>query len=88
VALNVQLSSDAKKYIAGLDKPTRERMIDKLERISADPINPALSLPLKGDPGKRYTRVGKYRLLLYITAEVLLVTHAGSRGQIYREASG
>jgi hypothetical protein len=28
-------------------------MIDKLERISADPINSALSLPLKGDPREK-----------------------------------
>jgi mRNA-degrading endonuclease RelE of RelBE toxin-antitoxin system len=63
LALDPQISSDALKYIATLDKTTRNRIRDKILELAKDPLNIRTSKPLKGSD-KRSSRVGGYRILL------------------------
>jgi len=85
VPLEIKFSSEALKYTKNLDRPTKERIAEKLGKIAKDPFNLNLSILLKGDTNKRRARLGDYRLILFITAEVLLVTHVAPRGQVYKD---
>jgi mRNA-degrading endonuclease RelE of RelBE toxin-antitoxin system len=83
LALTVRLSQKAAKYIGALDAPTKKRITERLKEICEDPLNLRLSKPLTGT-NKRSTRIGPYRILILIAGEVLLVSDAGPRGQIYK----
>ncbi len=81
--LRIQITSTPAKYLERLDKPTRERIHEKLKAIAADPTNIRLSYPLVGAE-KRSTRVGRYRVLFEIDGDALIVSDIGPRGQVYR----
>jgi mRNA-degrading endonuclease RelE of RelBE toxin-antitoxin system len=85
VALQVKITATPFKYLKSLDKPTRERIIEKLKEVADDPYNSRLSYPLVSST-KRSTRVGRYRILFRIDGGILEVADIGPRGQIYREA--
>jgi mRNA-degrading endonuclease RelE of RelBE toxin-antitoxin system len=63
--LEVILSKSAAKTLQALDAPTRKRIVEKLQAVAADPLDPRNSYPLQGT-GKRSARVGGYRILLLI----------------------
>jgi mRNA-degrading endonuclease RelE of RelBE toxin-antitoxin system len=82
--LEVILSKPAAKILQALDAPTRKRIVNKLQAIAADPLNPCNSYPLQGTD-KRSARVGGYRILLLIQEPSrLAVEIIESRGQVYR----
>jgi len=83
VALEIRLTSTAKKYFETLDKPTRKRISEKLKAIADAPRDPRLSKPLVG-ADQRSARVGQYRILFLIDESFLIVVEIGPRGQIYR----
>lgn len=83
--LQVKLGSEPAKYLSKLDAPTKNRISERLIKISKDPSDIHLWYPLKASD-RRCTRVGKYRILFQIDGELLLVYDIGSRGQIYRKA--
>ncbi len=85
MALNVKLSSDARKYLSKLDKNTRRRIADKLKSIADDPFDIRLSYPLKGGTTMRSTRIGDYRVLFEVLDNEITVAEIGPRGQIYRD---
>jgi mRNA interferase RelE/StbE len=66
-----------------LDKPTKNRIHEKLRAIADAPTDLRLSYPLVG-VAKRSTRIGRYRVLFEIDGERLIVSDIGPRGQIYR----
>jgi mRNA-degrading endonuclease RelE of RelBE toxin-antitoxin system len=82
--LEVILSKSAAKTLQALDAPTRKRIVEKLQAVAADPLDPRNSYPLQGT-GKRSARVGGYRILLLIQEpDRLAVDLIESRGQVYR----
>ena len=82
--LEVILSKSAAKTLQALDAPTRKRIVDKLQAVAADPLNPRHSYPLQGT-NRRSARVGGYRILLLIQEpNRLAVDVIESRGQVYR----
>jgi mRNA-degrading endonuclease RelE of RelBE toxin-antitoxin system len=83
--LKIVLTGTPARYLRLLDKPTRQRIKEKLEEIARDPTNSRLSGPLIGID-KRKARVGKYRVLFQFDDTTLTVTDIGPRGQIYRTA--
>jgi mRNA-degrading endonuclease RelE of RelBE toxin-antitoxin system len=85
VALQVEITGTPFRYLKSLDKPTRERIAEKLREIADDPFDSRLSYPVVSST-KRSSRVGKYRILFEIHGEVLEVADIGPRGQIYRKA--
>jgi mRNA interferase RelE/StbE len=82
--LKIEYRKDAAKYLDAADATTKQRIKAKLAEVATDPYNPSKSLPLISTD-KRKVRVGKYRILVLVTEEVLLVVGMDSRGQIYRE---
>jgi len=83
LALQVQISCKAQKYINALDTPTRKRIADKLLELAQDPFNIRKSKPVTSQD-RRTARVGGYRLVFLVDGGVLLVSDVGPRGQIYR----
>ncbi len=83
MALTVKVTDSPRKYLATLDKPTRDRISAKLLAISENPFDSRLSYPLTAQD-KRSSRVGKYRILFQIIGSDLVVADIGPRGQIYR----
>jgi mRNA-degrading endonuclease RelE of RelBE toxin-antitoxin system len=92
VALDIQLSNSALKYLDSLDQTMKRRIAVKLRELADDPFNIRLSKPVVS-AAKRTARVGAYRILFVVVesdpsipAGVLLVSDIGPRGQIYRKA--
>jgi len=81
--LEVVIAKTAAKNLQALDAPTRQRMIDKIDAIAADPFNPSNSYPLQGTY-KRSARVGGFRIILAIEENNLLILNIEPRGQVYR----
>jgi len=86
LALKIQITATPLKYLKSLDKPTRQRIQAKLQDIAENPNDARLSYPLTASD-KRSTRVGPYRILFFVDAEILEVADIGPRGQIYRKLS-
>ncbi len=82
--LKIRITSTPAKYLAKLDKPTRERINAKLDAIAKSPYDAQLSYPLVGQT-KRSARVGGYRILFEIVENELVVSDIGPRGQIYKK---
>lgn len=83
MALKIEIAKNASKYLQSLDKPTRERIHEKLLEIAEAPTDARLSKPLVS-VGQRSARVGSYRILFTIEEHSLFVAAIGPRGQIYR----
>ena len=82
----VELSKRVAKVVRRMDRPTRERVQDRLSNLGADPFNPRWSKELTAMKSLRSSRVGGWRIL-YVVAEdikVVSVTSIKPRGQAYR----
>lgn len=81
----VELVKDAATYLRRLDKPTRQRIGQRLDQLGEDPLSH--SKPLRGTEGIRSSRVGDYRILFQFHEGRLLVMvlAIGPRGQVYRQ---
>ena len=79
----VRLSSEAAKALKKADRPTQERLSQKIDALAADPF--AASKPLVNSE-MRSARVGGLRILLKIDhgEVVILVVAIEPRGQVYR----
>jgi mRNA-degrading endonuclease RelE of RelBE toxin-antitoxin system len=84
LALQIKITATPLKYLKSLDKPTRQRIIAKLQDIAENPTDARLSYPLTASD-KRSSRIGSY-VLFSINDKVLEVADIGPRGQIYRKA--
>ena len=82
----VRLSSDAAKVLKRADRPTQERLSQKIDALAADPFT--ASKPLSGSD-MRSARVGGLRILLKLDhgEVVVLVISIEPRGQVYRRLS-
>ena len=84
ITYNVSLRRDAANYLERCDTPTRERLIQKLNQLKADPFDPASSKPLKGQKDRRSARVGGLRILFRVDDTQIMVSAIGPRGEIYK----
>jgi mRNA-degrading endonuclease RelE of RelBE toxin-antitoxin system len=66
------------------DAPTRDRLRQKLEKLTADPFDPQNSKPLKGRNDQRSARVGGLRILFQAQGLDIIVAEIGPRGEIYK----
>jgi mRNA interferase RelE/StbE len=67
MSYEIDLSSDSRKYLTKLDKPTRNRILDHLNILSENPRNPELDIKkLQGYLNLFRLRVGSYRILYTI----------------------
>lgn len=82
----IRLLAEASRELAGLDKPVRSRIVDRLRWLSEnlDRITP---LPLTGDLAGFYKfRVGDFRIIYEIQRQenTILVHTIGHRREVYR----
>jgi mRNA-degrading endonuclease RelE of RelBE toxin-antitoxin system len=83
--LEVRYTKAAAKYLEALDSPTKKRIKERVKAVAQEPDNLRLSYFLTNST-KRSSRIGKYRILMLILDDVLLVSDIASRGQVYRNA--
>jgi mRNA interferase RelE/StbE len=82
---SVVLSKSAHKFLAGLDRGLRERILDKIDRLASDPQALAGQIkPLKGAAGMFRLRVGGYRVIFTEDGVVVLILKIGHRREVYR----
>lgn len=82
-SLAVRYTKESAKYLKSLDTAVRSRILEKVAQVAADPRDPRHSYPLTNSE-KRSSRVGKYRILMLVVDDTLLVSDIDSRGQVYR----
>jgi len=83
----INLSSDSRKYLSKLDKPTRNRIMDHLNILSENPRNSEMDIKkLHGRLGLYRLRIGSYRVLYTIENKMLIIfiVTIGPRGDVYK----
>ncbi len=81
----IELTRDALRALAKLDKPVRRRVQGAIDRLADDP-HPAGMIALRGAPGAFRIRVGDYRVIYVLHDDRLLVVviDIGHRRDVYR----
>jgi mRNA interferase RelE/StbE len=81
----IELTRDALRALAKLDKPVRRRIQGAIDRLAGDP-RPAGMIALRGAPGAFRIRVGDYRIVSVLHDDQLLIVviDVGHRRDIYR----
>lgn len=81
------MSSQARKVLARLDRPTRDRIIKRLKELAEAPGDVRLSKILTLGDGKRSSRVGGLRIIFRADhdRQELTVLTVVPRGRAYRE---
>lgn len=81
----IELTRDALRALAKLDKPVRRRVQGAIDRLADDP-HPAGMIALRGAPGAFRIRVGDYRVIYVLHDDLLLVVviDIGNRRDVYR----
>jgi mRNA interferase RelE/StbE len=87
VTYKVELAHQAEKMLDRLDRVTERRLRDRLKEISPNPYDPRLTDDVIMEEGKKYTRVGNWRVVFRIEAEdkVIFVTAIQHRSKVYRK---
>ncbi|MPZ67255.1 MAG: type II toxin-antitoxin system RelE/ParE family toxin [Pseudonocardiaceae bacterium] len=82
---HIEITRDALKTLAKLDKPVRRRLQAAIDRL-ADQPRPAGVVALKDRPGLFRLRVGDWRVVYRIEDDrlVVIVVDLGRRREIYR----
>ena len=83
----VSLSKEATKELDRLDRKTEKRIQDRLDELLADPYSDRLSNGLVMAPGRRYSRVGHWRIVYHVieTQKVIDVSAIQHRSSVYKE---
>lgn len=78
--MGISYAKAAVKVINGMDKATKQRIKNAVEKIPAGDIK-----PFKGSPGTYRLRVGGWRILFsYTENDIILVEKIGPRGDVYK----
>lgn len=81
----IELTRDALRTLAKLDKPMRRRIQGAIDKLAGDP-RPAGMIALRGAPGAYRVRVGDYRIVYTLHDDHLLIVviDIGHRREVYR----
>lgn len=81
----VELTRDALRALAKLDKPVRRRIQGAIDKLADEP-RPAGMIALRGVPGAFRVRVGDYRVIYALHDDRLLIVviDIGHRRDVYR----
>jgi mRNA interferase RelE/StbE len=88
--VDVRIHPDAMKYLDGLDKRVRERILNKLRSLKGRDITFLSGLDLKKMKGTKKRkdllrlRIGEYRIMFDIEDDIIWVTEIISRGNDYQ----
>lgn len=78
--MRIEYTKAAVKVIGALDRPTKKRICDAIEKLPQGDIK-----VLKGGSGTYRLRVGDWRILFSHPAEeTVLIEKIGPRGEIYK----
>ena len=79
-SLDIQYAKAAVKVINSMDRVTKQRIRNAIEKIPLGDIK-----PLKGSNGSFRLRVGDWRIIFsYPVDGLILIEKIGSRGEIYK----
>lgn len=81
---SVRIKASAAKELATVARPQRERLIEAIDRLGADPLR---GTALKGNlTGLRRVRVGDYRIVYEVRNGelIVLVIRVAHRREVYR----
>lgn len=81
--MQVRLSKQAEKYYLSQDAITRKRLKSGLAGLEKVPPQGDI-VPIQGIPNTFRLRIGGFRLLFSIEADIITVTKIQPRGQIYK----
>jgi len=87
VTFTVRLSKAAENKLSRLDRPTQERILQRLTELQADPYDPRFGKPLVHAAGRRSSRVGDtWRIIYRVDAhkKEVFVDAVQTRGQVYK----
>lgn len=81
---HLEITRDAVKTLAKLDKPVRRRLQAAIDKLGDDP-RPIGVVALTGQPGYLRRQVGDYRIIYRVDDDrlVVLVIALGHRREIY-----
>jgi mRNA interferase RelE/StbE len=87
VTYNVELAHQAEKMLDRLDRVTEKRIRDRLKELSPNPYAPRLTDDVIMEEGKKYTRVGNWRVVFRIEEadKLIFVTAIQHRSKVYRK---
>ncbi|MEW6657877.1 MAG: type II toxin-antitoxin system RelE/ParE family toxin [Thermodesulfobacteriota bacterium] len=83
----VELARQAEKMLDRLDRVTEKRIRDRLKELSPNPHDPRLTDDVIMEEGKKYTRVGNWRVVFRVEEadKLIFVTAIQHRSKAYRK---
>jgi mRNA interferase RelE/StbE len=83
----VSLSKEATKELDRIDRKTEKRIQDRLDELTAAPYSDRLSHELIMSPGRRYSRVGNWRIVYEVIEDqkIIDVSVIQPRSRVYKE---
>ena len=81
------LTAQAMRELERLDRKTEKRVQSRLDELAANPLDPRISNKLEMSEGKRYSRVGDWRIVYEIkeSERTLFVITVQHRSRVYKE---
>lgn len=85
MTFQIEVTRDALRVLAKLDKPVRRRLQAAIDRLQHDPRPPGVRA-MRGEQGLLRLRVGDYRVIYTVQDQrlLVLVVDVGHRSEIYR----
>jgi len=77
--MNILYSKQAVKSINRMDKPTKQRVKQGIEKIPSGDIK-----PLQGATGVFRLRIGDWRILFFYENNNIIINKIAPRGEIYK----
>ncbi len=86
MSFKLALSHTVEKLLDKVDRPTKERLWNRLRQIQFDPMDAQTSKTLAYPKGYRSARVGDWRIIFTVAPEeqLIQVISIDQRGQVYR----
>ena len=81
------LSDKAMKRLDRLDRKAEQRIRARFEELAGNPEDPSISNKLETMPGKRYSRVGDWRIIYEVreAEKILYIVTVQHRSKVYRD---
>jgi len=85
VSFEIRLETTVVKTLDRVDRPTEQRLRQRIEALALDPFAPRLSKRLAGKGELRKSRVGGWRIVFEVSIEErwIAVVELDRRGQVY-----
>lgn len=83
----LEFSSEAKKYLKKLDKPTARRILEAVESLKSTPRQHLSIKKMQGYDAEVYRlRIGNYRVIYEIVDDklIIIIVRIRPRGDIYK----